>query len=240
MVSVTGSGGTNFLSLTRRTIIGDLMPSGRSRTPDLLRESYAALKKPIQDLLPALDELLQNPLDPDGKPRHIHGRDLRDNLKKWIDELQGVQSELEDVLDRDLADTENKEERVERTELLVEVIRSHHKFLWGPESLLIDLEILMDEFQETMDMEKAKALRYEQFRREANERERIRQENRMNEDRRAAQKRAQELEDAAKKRTRYLEDVETRRKERRKEAESKEAARQEERKREMAIQLSAQ
>ncbi len=132
-------------------------------------------------------------------------------------------------LDRDLEETEDEDERDEKEEGIWELKCSHRVFLLGPKCQLVDLDILMDEFQETMDMEKAKALRDEQFRREANERERIRQENRMNEDRRAAQKRTQYLEEAAKKRAQELEEAEVRRKERR-----------EEREREMAFQLSAQ
>ncbi len=191
MVSVTGSGGTDFLSLSLHTVI-EPMPSRRHPAPDLLQQSYATHKKPIQDLLPALDELLQNPLDPDGKPRHIYGRDLRDKLKKWIDELQGVQSELEDVLDRDLADTENKEERVLKTERK-EVIISHGEFFQGLlRPKLGELDVLIEEIQEAMDEEKA-----------VSERKRIR---------------TQELE----------------------EAENRARERREERKREMAIQLSAQ
>ncbi|MCP3665913.1 MAG: DUF1759 domain-containing protein, partial [Gammaproteobacteria bacterium] len=150
-----------------------------------------------------------------------------------------------------MADTENKEEWVEKTELIKEVIRSHRKFLQGPESQLIGLVILMDEFQETMDTKKAKVLRNEQFRREADERKRIREQERAQfleeaakerarylED--AAKKRAQELEDATKKRAQDLEDVEIRRRERREEAELKEAALQKEREHAMASQLSAQ
>ncbi|MCP3662857.1 MAG: DUF1759 domain-containing protein, partial [Gammaproteobacteria bacterium] len=246
MVSVTGSGGTDDLSLNLWTII-EPMPPRRHRTPTALQESYAVVRKSIQDSLPILDELLQQPRDPEGKPRFQLAKSLRGKFQRFADELQGVQSELIEVLDRDLADAENEEDRVEKAEGLKEIVRSHREYLQGLESKREDLKFLMEEIQEIEDAEKAKVLLDEQFQREVNERERIWQENRMNEDRGAAQKRTQELEDAARRRTQDLEDVENRRKERREEADLQKQRdevelqkRREDREHEMASQLSAQ
>ncbi len=110
MVSVTGSGGKNFLSLTLLTL-GELMPFSCHRTPLLLQEAYAALKKSIQDSLLETDEFLQNPGHLDAKPRYDFGRCLRGKFKEWIDEVQGIHLEMEDDLDWDLAETENEGER---------------------------------------------------------------------------------------------------------------------------------
>ncbi len=89
------------------------MPSSIQRTSLLLKEAYANLKKSIQDPFPEVNELLSNPRDPNGKPRHTYGQYLHGKFKEWIDELQGVQSELIECLDRDFEESENEEERDE-------------------------------------------------------------------------------------------------------------------------------
>ncbi len=185
------------------------MLSGRRWTPDLLQQSYSTIKKPIQDTLPTLEELLQNPRDPDGNLRSRCAKGLRVKLKSWIADIQRIQSELEDVLEQDLADTENKEERVLKTERIKEVISLHGEFFQGLKPKLGELDVLIDEMQEIMEEEKAVA-----------ERKRIR---------------TQELEEAAKKRTQELEDAENRRKERREERKREMALQLSAQKREMDL-----
>ncbi len=103
----------SFLSLTSQTI-GEPMAPRHHWTPVILQANYASTKKSIQDTLPRLGELLQDPRDTDGKLRYNLVRSLRGRLKKWVDELKGVQSELEKVLDRNLAPTEDEKDRVEK------------------------------------------------------------------------------------------------------------------------------
>ncbi len=68
----------------------------------------------------------------------------------------GVQTELEEVLKRNLAEAENEGERVEKTEGMREQIRSHHEYLQGLEFRLFDLDVLIDELQDVYDLEKEK------------------------------------------------------------------------------------
>ncbi len=127
---MTGSGGTEPFSLKLRNV-DELMPSSCHRTPLLLKEVFAALKKSIQDPSTDVNEFLQNPRDPDGKLRYLFDRYLRGKLKKWVDELQGIQLELDDELDWDLAETENERERPEKMEGIKELMFSHHEYLQG-------------------------------------------------------------------------------------------------------------
>ncbi len=62
--------------------------------------------------------------------------------------------EIEGILDWDLEETENEGERTEKEGCIWELIRARREYLQGLEPQLIDLEVLMDEFQDIVDEEK--------------------------------------------------------------------------------------
>ncbi len=121
------------------------------------QEAYWSIMESIEDSLPEVDELLSNPCGPDEKPRYCHARNVSGKLKKWIYELQGVQSKLVEVLDWDLVETVNEDERAEKEEVLWETIHSRREYLQGLESQLGNLEELMVVMQEELDEEKDRA-----------------------------------------------------------------------------------
>ncbi len=67
-----------------------------------------------------------------------------DTCDLGIVDIQRIQSEFEDVLERDLANTENKEERVEKTGRIKEVISLHGEFFQGLKPKLRELDVLID------------------------------------------------------------------------------------------------
>ncbi len=68
---------------------------------------------------------------------------MRGKFEKWIDELKGFQSELEEVLEWNLAEAENDGDRVEKMEGIMKLMRSHHEYLQGLEFQLFDLDVLI-------------------------------------------------------------------------------------------------
>ncbi|MCP3661547.1 MAG: hypothetical protein GY696_03460 [Gammaproteobacteria bacterium] len=88
-------------------------------------------------------------------------------------------------MERNLADRKNEEDRVEKSEGRNEIVRLHSEYLQGLESQLGEFDVLIEEIQEIVDAEKAKLLRDEAkvlrdelLQREADERKRVREENR--------------------------------------------------------------